>query len=125
MTVSPEPRCVLLVDDDDGNRLTVQVLLEDEGFRVEAVASFAAAAAALERAPGAFAFVLLDQNLGSERGLDLLGSVRAHQPAAKVVLISGDLPDLARSALDGFHAKGEGFPSLIALMHRLSPEVSR
>ena len=42
---------VLLIDDDESNRLTMSALLDDEGFEVREAASFAEARAILSAAP--------------------------------------------------------------------------
>lgn len=107
---------ILLVDDDESNRITLSVLLEEEGFRVDVAESAAAVRALLARggAP-AYAAVLLDQRLGDGLGTDLLPLIRAGIPAARVVLVSGgEVPagqDLG--GFDGHLFKGIDFPDLL------------
>jgi two-component system response regulator RegA len=111
---------LLLVDDDESNRLTLSVLLEDEGYAVDVAASFAEARAKIV-APGvAYGGVLLDQHLGDGLGLDLLGVMRQHLPGAKAVLISGSTSETEGSncGADAVLPKGTPFPEALALIRR-------
>ncbi len=116
-------RSVLLVDDDESSRLVLSVLLEDEGFQVDAVGSFAEAKARLLGGPG-YDLALLDQHLGDGRGTDLLPFVRAQargERGGKALLLSGsvDEAEALRAGFDAGVPKGVGFPDLIALVRRL------
>jgi len=113
-------RSVLLVDDDESSRLVLSVLLEDEGFHVDAVGSFAEGRARLVGGPG-YDLALLDQHLGDGRGTDLLPFVRAQARPGKALLISGSLDEeeALRAGFDAGVPKGVGFPHLIALVRRL------
>jgi two-component system response regulator RegA len=109
---------LLLVEDDDSNRITLSLLLEDEGFGVDAAESFAAAAARLASAETPYDAVLLDQHLGDGTGSALLPMVRAQMPSAKALLISGTIVEGAPAPL-GFDAsmpKGNAFPDVLALL---------
>ena len=54
---------LLLIDDDDANRVTLSALLEEEGFSVDVASSLAEAGERI--ASGAsYALILFDQNLG-------------------------------------------------------------
>jgi two-component system, response regulator RegA len=111
---------ILLVDDDESNRLTLSALLEDEGFEVREATSFAEACEVLS-GPSSFAIVLTDQNLGDGLGSDLMPVVRARLPRAKVVLMSGSAGDaLLREPSDGCFTKGDDFVELLALLRGLS-----
>ena len=80
-------RRVLVVDDEAGIRETLAQLLEYEGYEVRAVASGAAALAAFpEFAPH---LTFLDVKMQGLDGLEVLSRLRAHDPAAVVVMISG------------------------------------
>ena len=80
-------RRVLVVDDEVGIRETLAQLLEYEGYEVRAVASGVAALAAFpEFAPH---LTFLDVKMQGLDGLDTLSRIRAHDPAAVVVMISG------------------------------------
>ncbi|HEU4405957.1 MAG TPA: response regulator [Polyangiaceae bacterium] len=111
---------LLLVDDDESNRLTLAVLLEDEGYEVDVAASFAEARAKIVAPGAAYDGVLLDQHLGDGLGLDLLGAVRRHLPGAKAVLISGSISELEGSSCgaDGVLPKAMPFPEALAVIRR-------
>ena len=79
---------ILLVDDDESNRLTLSVLLEDEHFDVTVARSRADAERVLD-AGARFDAVLLDHSLGDGYGGDLVPLIRARMPAAKIVALSG------------------------------------
>lgn len=106
---------LLLVDDDASNRVTLAALLEDEGFSVDALASYAEGKAQLASA-APYEVALFDQNLGDGTGTELLRELRARMPAAKAILVSGSLTDEARAAT-GFDAHLEkgvvSFPDIL------------
>lgn len=107
---------LLLVDDDESNRVSLAALLEDEGFDVTAAASYAEGKAALAVALP-YDVALLDQNLGDGTGTDLLREVRAKMPSTKAILVSGSVSEevRARSGFDAHIAKGSaGFPEILA-----------
>jgi two-component system, response regulator RegA len=107
---------VLLVEDRESSRLTLTALLEDEGFEVQPAASFAEALLAVG-STSAYAAVLLDRDLGDGDGLDLVASIRAAHPAAKIVLLSGAVVDAA--AVDAVVSKGESFDALLERLDSL------
>src|SRR5687768_11644515 len=79
---------ILLVDDDESNRLTLSVLLEEEDFRVTLAASRAEAERLLDSAE-TYDLVLLDHSLGDGFGTELIPLIRQKLPAAKIVALSG------------------------------------
>ena len=81
---------LLLVDDDEANRLTLSTLLEDDGFTVDLAASFADATRILERPPRAYDAVLLDHSLGDGFGSDLIPLIRHTLPRTKIVAMSAN-----------------------------------
>jgi DNA-binding response OmpR family regulator len=111
---------LLLVDDDESNRLTLSVLLEDEGYEVDTAASFTEARAKLLGPAAAYDGVLLDQHLGDGLGLDLLEVVRGNLPGAKAVLISGSIrePEGTSSGADAVLPKATPFPEALAILRR-------
>lgn len=79
---------VLIVDDEPGIRNTLQSVLEDEGFRVKAVASGEECLA--EAAAEEYACILLDIWLGDGiDGLDTLAKLKGLGITSSVVMISG------------------------------------
>jgi two-component system response regulator RegA len=111
---------ILLVDDDDSNRVTLSVLLEDEGYAVDVEGSFEGAKKRLGSADG-YDLLLLDQHLGDGLGSDLVPLVRQRWPAAKVLLISGSISDRSGMAelFDALVPKGAAFPDVLALVQRV------
>jgi two-component system, response regulator RegA len=111
-------RKVLLVDDDESQRISLGILLEDEGFGVDVAASFGEGRALVEAPSAAYDLVVLDQHLGDGLGSSLVPLVRARLPGAAIVLLSGSVTDRERSgiAVDAIVAKGTAFPDVLAVM---------
>jgi len=111
---------LLVVDDRDSNRLTLAVLLEEEGFTVQTADSFAQARQSLGGGT-TFDGVLLDQNLGDGRGTDLMPLIRECMPNAKVLLISGSVreDEVPTAGLDGIVTKGAAFPDVLELVRKV------
>ena len=105
----------LLADDDNSNRVTLAVLLEDEGKEVDVASSFAEARDSLTSGT-TYDLVLLDQHLGDGLGTDLVPIVRKHHPGARIVLISGSLAaeELGITSVDAVVPKGTEFPLMLA-----------
>jgi two-component system OmpR family response regulator len=78
---------VLVVDDEPAMRLLCRVNLELEGYRVVEAGSLDEARALLEREP--VAIVLLDLQVGLERGGALLDEIRARDVRIPVVVVTG------------------------------------
>ncbi|EAU66571.1 response regulator [Stigmatella aurantiaca] len=112
---------LLLVEDDPGNRMTLTMLLEDEGFAVVTADSFARATQLLSNAPR-YDAVLLDSRLGDGDGRSLIPLVRRKLPDAKLVLVTGWLDEAGRCDLaDAVFQKGKHFDELLACLARLLP----
>ena len=78
---------ILIVDDEPAIRTTLRGVLEDEGYRVSAVAGGADALAAI--ADDAHDLVFLDIWMPGMDGLDTLPEIKKLRPDATVVMISG------------------------------------
>lgn len=79
---------VLLLDDEENVRLSLSMLLEDEGYDIIEAASVPEARVALQQtAP--FDVVILDRRVGSEKGTDLIPEIRRASPATAVIVLSG------------------------------------
>lgn len=80
-------RRVLIVDDEEGVRITTAAILEREGY---SVATARGGREALEiSADGRFDIVLLDLRLEDMDGLALLGAMQARQPQLVAIVITG------------------------------------
>jgi len=77
---------ILVVEDDADMRAMLTRQLKGEGWSVTALSDGKAAMAALAR--HAFDVVLTDVVMGEVSGLDVLRAVHAHQPQARVILMT-------------------------------------
>jgi two-component system response regulator RegA len=111
---------LLLVDDDESNRLTLSTLLEDDGFTVDVAVSFADATRILEGHSPQYDAVLLDHSLGDGYGSDLIPVIRRVLPQAKVIAMSGSLgADRMRRTADAELPKGLHFPEFLSKLQAL------
>lgn len=112
---------VLVVDDNDANRLTLCALLESEAFQITEASSLADARQSL--AAGApFELVLLDRHLSDGLGFELIPLVRARLPECKVIVVSGNSTGEDRGAVaaaDGYFRKGEDLDELFETIRAL------
>lgn len=111
---------VLLIEDDESNRITLSVLLEDEGFAIVEAGSCAEARDRLNASDASYDLILTDMHLGDGLGTDLVPEMRAKFPKAKVVLISGsarpeDMPD----TMDALVPKGTEFSATLKILRDL------
>lgn len=86
---SPQPKHVLVVDDESALRLLCQVNLTLEGHTVHEAATLAEARAALER--HTIDVLLLDIHVGPEDGIELLDEIEALELPIRVILFSGSI----------------------------------
>jgi len=88
VTAIPGSPRVLVVDDTDEVRTLIRRALAAHGYQVDGAASLSQANA-LD--PGGYDVVLVDANLGGERGTDLIGALLASDPAAaaRCLVITG------------------------------------
>ena len=90
MITPPDPRLVLIADDDREVLNALRFALELEGYQVGA---FATGRALLEAAHGAHAACLvIDQKLADTTGLEIIMRLRASGVATPSVLITTNLP---------------------------------
>jgi DNA-binding response OmpR family regulator len=109
---------ILLLDDSSSNRFTLSVLLEDEGFQVDAAASLAEARALLSPGTASYALALVDLRLGDGSGATLIPLFRSACPGAKVIIMSGaPAPDDALEAqVDAWFVKGAQAMGLVTVI---------
>jgi DNA-binding NtrC family response regulator len=91
MLHNPDRPVVLVVDDDDGIRLTVTEALEGAGYEVAAVSE---ALEAIARLNEPYDVVLLDLWLPGLGGMDVLRHIERTRPALPVVIMTahGSVP---------------------------------
>ena len=94
--LSPPPpaRAILLVEDDEAVRTSLQFALELEGFTVDA---FRTSAAALAHRPSSCAALIVDYWLPDINGLALLARLRAAGVDAPALLITSNPTTLLRT----------------------------
>ena len=81
---------ILVVDDEDAIRRTLDLLLQKRGYAVVTAASGEAAVAAIEQQR--FDLLLLDLMMPGMSGIEVARRARTLQPTAKVLLLTGSSP---------------------------------
>lgn len=79
--------CILIIDDDLEFRETFREVLDLAGFEVVAVENGVAALVALEQ--HAVSLVITDILMPGMDGIDVIHSVRRHNPGIKMIAVSG------------------------------------
>ncbi len=88
---TPTQRSILVVDDSEGVRAAVSMLLEDHGITAFTASNQQEALNAIQHAE--YDLVLVDVQLGVESGLTLATEVLVQRPKTKIILMSGaDVP---------------------------------
>jgi PAS domain S-box-containing protein len=77
----------LIVDDEDGIRLTMGMLLKKEGYQVDEAAGHADAMASVQSVQCDIAIV--DIMLAGDNGIDLLQDIKTSSPATHVIIMTG------------------------------------
>lgn len=94
------PRRVLVVDDHLRTLAAIAALLHEEYPRIEVVGTASDGDSALQKlAAAAPDVVVLDLDLGRERGIDLLPAIRCHPGVTVVILSASDDPRERAQAL--------------------------
>jgi CheY-like chemotaxis protein len=112
---------VLLIDDDDSNRLTLGALLESEAFEITEASSLAGARKSLAAGPP-FDLMLLDRQLSDGLGFELIPAVRAQLPSCKIIVVSGSGGEQdggPADTADGYFRKGEELDELFEMIRML------
>jgi PAS domain S-box-containing protein len=94
MTDSAKCR-ILLVDDEEGLRSALSLMLKDKGYQVDAAAGHVDAVACLQTAHYDLAFV--DIMLAGESGINLLRDIKVISPTTQVVMFTGN-PEVKSAA---------------------------
>ncbi len=90
----PNPQKILLVDDHELVRISLQVLLQTFGFEVDVAADDQEAFGFLKHAE--YDFVISDLYLGEMNGLELLETCRERQPGIRTILLTGWVDNVER-----------------------------
>jgi DNA-binding NtrC family response regulator len=77
---------ILVVDDEKNMRLSLQTMLDDEGYSVHSVESAEGALSLLEREE--FLMVITDARLGGMSGYDFLTKAKAQWPELPLLMIT-------------------------------------
>ncbi|HMJ15101.1 MAG TPA: response regulator [Polyangiaceae bacterium] len=112
---------ILLIDDNEANRVTLSALLETEDFVVTQASSMAEARGLLTTA-SSFDLILLDRHLRDGLGVELIPVIRSRLPKAKIIVISGCSSAAEGNVAedtDGVFGKGEHLDGLLDKIHAL------
>jgi two-component system response regulator AtoC len=92
---------VLIIDDEDGVRTSLQLVLEDEGYRVRTVGDAESALRLVKQ--DAFDVVVTDVRMPGRDGLSLLPDLVRHQPEATILVMSafGDVEQALEAVRGG------------------------
>src|SRR5438876_11103155 len=93
--------CVLIIDDEEEIRESLQTLLELEGYEVQAAANGEQGLSKLDYRP--FELVMLAVALPDRNGIELLPEIRARDAQISVIMITayGTVGDAVRAMLSG------------------------
>ena len=95
------PKSILIAEDDDGLRFSLETLLKREGFTVATAAGGEEALARLGEWP--FDLILTDLRMPDQDGIALLQQVKCRQPSAQVVVMTcyGDMDTYMEAMEEG------------------------
>ena len=113
-------RRILLIEDDDANRLTLSALLEGEGYAVTEAASFAEAERRIRAE--AFDVIVLDRGLGGRDGMELVPIAGAAARRARIVVVSGAGPSALAPGVDAWFVKGQSISKLVDVIRKTEAE---
>src|SRR5713226_2256236 len=116
------PKTILWVDDEVEGLAAHRRFLEAQGFTVASAAHGDDALALLRRQ--AYSVVLLDEQMPGRRGLELIGEIRAIDPAVPVVMVTqsedeGTLPDANGTQIDYYLVKPVQPRQILSVVTRL------
>src|SRR5437773_7319280 len=116
------PKTIRWVDDAVDALAPHRRFLEDQGFTVAAAAHGDDALAMLRRQP--YSVVLLDEQMPGRRGLELIGEIRAIDPAMPVVMVTqsedeGTLRDAIGIEVDDYLVKPVHPRQILSVVTRL------
>jgi len=92
-------KTVLVVDDHDTTRQTIQRMLEAGGFTVLTAKNGVEALERLAKERSGIDIVLSDVTMPGMNGIDLSYKIREQYPTLPVAIVSGDVSELERSII--------------------------
>jgi len=112
---------VLLVDDNNGQRMTLESILKKSGFNIVSADCGNAALSVAEKEQ--FAAALLDIKMPDITGIEVLKELKSHQPGIVVIMMTGySEPDYCISALNAgasaYLLKPANIEQIKALLHQ-------
>jgi len=117
---------ILFADDEPGIRMTLPLILEQEGFEVSVAATVAEALAYINR--DSFDVLLADLNIGEKGdGFTLISAMRRVQPSAVTLILTG-YPDFAtaleaiRNQVDDYLTKPTNVKQLVETIKEKSKQ---
>lgn len=120
---------ILFADDEPGIRMTLPLILEQEGFEVSVAATVAEALAYINR--DSFDVLLADLNIGEKGdGFTLISAMRRVQPSAVTLILTG-YPDFAtaleaiRNQVDDYLTKPTNVEQLVETIKEKSKQPRR
>src|SRR5215831_1214755 len=120
---------ILFADDEPGIRLTLPLILEQEGFEVSVAATVGEALACINR--DSFDVLLADLNIGEKGdGFTLISAMRRVQPSAVTLILTG-YPDFEsalqaiRSQVDDYLTKPTDLNQLVATIRQQTANPRR
>jgi DNA-binding response OmpR family regulator len=115
MSVRAMAKTILIVDDSEAIRLTLEAIFEDRGFDVVAAESIAQAQRQLARR---FDAALVDVHLPDGSGLTFVRELRARCPSSVAVVLSGE-PGVDPTCADLVAVKGGDPDELATIVEQL------
>lgn len=112
---------LILIDDDESNLLTLEAILEDEGYLVTCCSNRAAVMAVLQQETEDCDLAIVDRGLGRDDGLDLVPLLQERWPGVRIVIFSGrEVPRELPPGVALQLAKGGDVEELLAALRSLS-----
>lgn len=94
---APRLRTILLVDDEDGNRITTKWFLNNFGYAVESSRSAEEALSLFD--PKIHDLVITDNSMPGMSGAEMAHVIKLRSPSTPVIMFTGSPPD-DRTCLD-------------------------